>query len=1197
SNIRQFNSALALASMGAQVEEFRGYGPYSYKIHGQIYHAAGPLHPPTGKAPSYGQLYIMDTKQAAEERLSVAPNRNCDRSIMKSLSKLLAEINAFAKSYKMMFEVEKEGERLGVTDQPVRMIFDINAAKLNKNTYNIPSSNEVAAVFVGDEDGAPPAKSVMAHGRDGQLTTIRDTDPHCDAMVYPIFYPRGTFGWHKDLQKAGSSRKNSRITMLEYYSHILQIRESFNPILFGRNLFQQFAVDAFCKSEQNRLYYLRTHQAELRADEYCTVRDYVAGDKEDGPPGKRIVLPSSFPGSPRAMVQDYQDAMSIVAKYGKPDYFLTMTCNPKWPEIEESLEDGQTASDRPDIVARVFKLKVNALFDVLLKKKLFGEVAAYVQVYEWQKRGLPHAHCLITMKPDFKPKTTADIDNVICAEIPDPGEDPDLFDIVSKNMIHRPCGPLNPKSPCTNDKMECMKRFPKPFRSSTNADVNGYPEYRRRDDGRFVEYGKHKLTNQHVVAYNRTLLLHFNCHLNLEVCAMVEAVKYLYKYVYKGHDRASIQMLRSADDETVDEIKMYLDCRYICAPEALHHIYRFPCQKKSDAIYRLSIHLPDRDPERYALRLLLLYTKGATSFSDLKMTEDDNGIPTVHDTFVEAAKAQSLLSDDAVVIKSLEEMAAYHMPAQLRAAFSAILAFSEIGDTQTLWNLFKKDMSEDFLNRGYDQEESEARAYYDVDERLVRLGKSMETFATAPTIVIDNSTDDFVDLNFHQAKGDQLYATLNPRQKEFCDAGIAAATDVTLPQMFVLDGPGGAGKTYTYNVILHMLRAMNKNVQCTAWTGIASTLLPNGRTSASLFKLNIGNDSKTSNHSKGSKEAKKLKEVDVIIWDECSMISKTALETADFVLRDLTDSPFPFGGKLMVLGGDFRQILPVIRRGTKTDLINNCIKNSYLWNQFQKFSLLDNMRIINGDANWMKFLLDVGDGVANDYEDRVTLPEGLPVSEDLVGDVFGDLRGDMSDAAILAPKNIDVDLLDEKAHSKMEGTQMEYLSRDEVEDESTNKYMTTEFLNSVRTSSLPPHRLCLKVGSVVMLLRNLDVSSGMCNGTRLIVKELQRKCILCTFATGSNKGKDTFVPRITCYEDKNLPFRLKRTQFPVKLAFAISINKAQGQSFGRVGLYLPEDVFAHGQTYVALSRARSKNELFIKSSSERLLNVVYKEIL
>uniref|UniRef100_A0A8R1ESP4 ATP-dependent DNA helicase n=1 Tax=Caenorhabditis japonica TaxID=281687 RepID=A0A8R1ESP4_CAEJA len=289
--------------------------------------------------------------------------------------------------------------------------------------------------------------------------------------------------------------------------------------------------------------------------------------------------------------------------------------------------------------------------------------------------------------------------------------------------------------------------------------------------------------------------------------------------------------------------------------------------------------------------------------------------------------------------------------------------------------------------------------------------------------------------------------------------------------MFVLDGPRGTGKTYTYNVIFHMLTAMNKNVQCTAWTGIASTLLPNGRTSASLFKLNIGNDSETSSHSNGRKR--------------------------------------------IVLGGDFRQIFPVIRRGIKTDLINNCIKNSYLWNQFQKFSLLDNMRIINGDANWIKFLLDVGDGVANDYEDRVTLPEGLPVLEDLVDDVFA-----------------------------------VYFLEVFIQTIGYNKYITTEFLNSVWTPSIL-HRLCLNVGSVVMLSRNLDVSSGMCNSTRLIGKELQRKCILCTFAT---------------YEDEKLPFHLKRTQFPVKLAFAISINKAQGQSFGRVGLYFPEDVFAYGQT-------------------------------
>lgn len=90
------------------------------------------------------------------------------------------------------------------------------------------------------------------------------------------------------------------------------------------------------------------------------MQDYLAGEI-DGVPGKRIVLPSSFPGSPRAMIQDFQDAMAIVAKYGKPDLFQTITCNPGWREIKENLEPGQTASDRPDLIARVFKLKISQL--------------------------------------------------------------------------------------------------------------------------------------------------------------------------------------------------------------------------------------------------------------------------------------------------------------------------------------------------------------------------------------------------------------------------------------------------------------------------------------------------------------------------------------------------------------------------------------------------------------------------------------------------------------------------------------------------------------------------------------------------------------------------------------------------------------------------------------------------------------------
>ncbi|EFP07889.1 hypothetical protein CRE_14160 [Caenorhabditis remanei] len=187
--------------------------------------------------------------------------------------------------------------------------------------------------------------------------------------------------------------------------------------------------------------------------------------------------------------------------------------------------------------------------------------------------------------------------------------------------------------------------------------------------------------------------------------------------------------------------------------------------------------------------------------------------------------------------------------------------------------------------------------------------------------------------------------------------------------------------------------------------------------------------------------------------------------------------------------------------------------------------------------------------------------------------------------------------MNEEVHNRMRGSEKIFYSRDEVVDDSNTKVVTTEFLNSINTSSLPPHRLKLKVGSIVMLLRNLDVASGLCNGTRLTVLELGRRMLKCKYSTGSRIGKTVLIPRIDCYDDNNLAFKLRRTQFPVRLAFALSINKSQGQSFSRIGLWLPEDVFTHGQLYVALSRVRSKKGLFVKTENSNLLNVVFTEVL
>ena len=139
------------------------------------------------------------------------------------------------------------------------------------------------------------------------------------------------------------------------------------------------------------------------------------------------------------MMQNYQDAMAIVHMKGKPDLFITITCNPIWREIRDNLLPGQQASDRPDICAHVFHLKKEYLISLVTKKKYFGEVSAHVHVVEFQKRGVPHDHILVTLKNGYKLSTVNDIDKYITAEIPDFETDPILYNTAVNNMIHGPC--------------------------------------------------------------------------------------------------------------------------------------------------------------------------------------------------------------------------------------------------------------------------------------------------------------------------------------------------------------------------------------------------------------------------------------------------------------------------------------------------------------------------------------------------------------------------------------------------------------------------------------------------------------------------------------------------------------------------------------------------------------------------------------
>jgi len=344
--------------------------------------------------------------------------------------------------------------------------------------------------------------------------------------------------------------------------------------------------------------FLRFNQDKIRSELYRGIVDAAVHGTDLSAIGNLSILPSTFKGGPREMWQLYQDAMAIVRYCGKPDLFITMTCNPLWPEILAELLPGQTAQDRPDLVVRVFKLKLNALLHDLTKKMVLGRAVAFVYVIEFQKRGLPHAHILLILQPADKPHTPADIDGIICAEIPNQTNHPELYDTVVSCMLHGPCGIAKPTSPCMKDN-KCSKRYPKGFSNETLPDVDGYPVYRRRNDVITVYKHGHIFTNAYVVPYNPYLLQKYNCHINVEIATSITAVKYLFKYVYKGHDRASISVVNRLSSDKIDEISEYLDSRYVSAAESSWRIFGFRMHQHSPSVTRLQLHLPEMQSVRF----------------------------------------------------------------------------------------------------------------------------------------------------------------------------------------------------------------------------------------------------------------------------------------------------------------------------------------------------------------------------------------------------------------------------------------------------------------------------------------------------------------------------------------------------------------------------------------------------------------------
>ena len=236
----------------------------------------------------------------------------------------------------------------------------------------------------------------------------------------------------------------------------------YNRIHRGGALQRRYLTDAWASTELNKLNWIRAHQKNFRQDKFAAFEDMVANDDDPNSFGRSVTkLPASHQGGPRNMKMTMQDSMALCRRFGNPSLFLTFTCDPLWPEIASCLETGMEYQDCPDVICRVFKQFLDELMKDLIELKIFGKVAGYSYVIEFQKRGLPHAHIVLILSREDRITTKEQVDAAVQADIPDPNEDKELYDLVMKHMVHPLCG-QHRNSVCIDPSTKkCTKKFPK----------------------------------------------------------------------------------------------------------------------------------------------------------------------------------------------------------------------------------------------------------------------------------------------------------------------------------------------------------------------------------------------------------------------------------------------------------------------------------------------------------------------------------------------------------------------------------------------------------------------------------------------------------------------------------------------------------------------------------------------------------------
>ncbi|XP_050056156.1 uncharacterized protein LOC126549818 [Aphis gossypii] len=801
-------------------------------------------------------------------------------------------------------------------------------------------------------------RDIVLQSHDNKLQRISEI--HRAALQYPLMFCHGEDGYSISIRLCNPTTKlplEKKVSAASFYAYRIMIRQDeVNHIVYFRSLFSQFLVDIYAKIETERLNFIRNHQKQLIAENYIHLKDAVGKNYVDATDlGQMVVLPSSVTGGPRYMHERTQDAMTYVRVHGHPDLFITFTCNPTWKDIIDALFSGQKPHDRHDIIARVFHIKVKKLMALLTKGKLFGDVRCYIYSVEWQKRGLPHFHILLWLQNRISSNI---IDNVISAEIPDPERDHLLYDIVKSNMIHGPCGSLNPNALCMK-KNTCSKRYPRKLCRETQTGDDGYPEYKRKstNDGGFTV-----------------------------------RIKGLDLDNHWGSDQAAFTI-----ENQKDEIRMYSSGRYISSAEAVRRILSFSIHERYPTVFHLAVHLgngqrvyftpnnlaenlnnPSKTtllaffelcktdvfaktifysevpsyfvfknnkfqkrkqgrnldgwptvkkddalgrvytsiPTILNLRMLLHKIRGPTSFSDLKTV---NGI--LYNTFQSACNVLRLLEDDNHWNNTLNEASLSDSPSKLRELFTVMLVFCQLSDPLTLWDTHKNNISEDIIRQMDADQKDEAhnKCLIQIEDAVLAVrGQSISNYGLPQPTRTGNNFENIVyqrEINYDLdtlTKVVMSNEALLTNEQYNVYSRIMHIIKSDTGKFFFLNAPAGTGKTFLINLLLTKVRSNRSIALAVASSGIAAMLLEGG-----------GQPTQHSNFLSISLTSKRQC---LIVWDESTMVHKRGFEALDRSFKDIRNKNEVMGGATVLLNGDFRQTLPLIPRGSPADEVKACIK-------------------------------------------------------------------------------------------------------------------------------------------------------------------------------------------------------------------------------------------------------------------------------